>query len=153
MSELNAKTLEYSKQIVDNVKKLDKEGHGATETDFVKGILTTAGVDIANVELYEKEISSLAAAGIHAAGELGLTPFKKNKELSDVTLTMPVIGRNSLHVNIAREKQIVNPQTKETSVKFGHGTVKFDQYSVGTRGEIAKARASVSSKLTGSLSN
>ena len=86
---------------------------------------------------------NFVAASLNALGEASIPVFKKQKDLPSTTLTVPMIGKDSITVNMERSSMVPgkdeagNPTTTE---KFGTSSVKMDIYGVHKRGDLLKVK-------------
>ena len=98
---------------------------------------------------FQKYDSSLFIPGaLKAVGDSSIDVMKKNAEVNQTSVTIPMIGKDSLNISFQRERQIPNPNGEGTNTKFGSVSVKFDMYSVGSRGQLLKVKQELSEKAT-----
>jgi hypothetical protein len=104
--------------------------------------LLPEGISEDNVKQLQSFHSELAAAATLATGELAVPYMKKNKTVTQVELSIPMVGKDALDVTIKREKTVINPTNKEqSSTVYGAATAGFTVYSTRPRGEMAKVKS------------
>lgn len=116
----------------------------------------TSGVATVSADLYVKTLpeglskevvqqvqqhnSLFAAAGLLALGEESIATMKKHKGLDKTSLEVGATGKDSFSFQFARSKEVRDVSSGETSTKFGAGSVGFNMYGVGSRGEVKKVK-------------
>lgn len=91
-------------------------------------------------QLTEHNTDVLAAADL-ATGELGIETMKTHKDLQRVTMTLPLVGKDTINVVQDRTFDARNVKTGETTVKYGRTTASLDIYAADNgRGELKKVR-------------
>lgn len=138
-TEIKTDVLELSKTLKGRIK-IGENGVASIEPGTYVSLLPE-GVTEDNVKKLQSFHSELAAAATLATGELAVPYMKKNKDVASVDLSIPMIGKDSLDVNIKREKTVTNPTTKEQSTVYGAATAGFSVYSTRPRGEMAKVKS------------
>lgn len=138
-NEIKSDILELSKTLKGKIK-IGENGVATVEEGTYIALLPE-GVTEDNARKLQSFHSELAAAATLATGELAVPYMKKHKDVASVDLTIPMIGKDSLDVNIKREKVVTNPQTKSQSTIYGAATTGFTVYSTRPRGEMAKVKS------------
>jgi hypothetical protein len=138
-TEIKSDILELSKTLKGKIK-IGENGVATVEEGTYVSLLPE-GVTEDNARKLQSFHSELAAAATLATGELAVPYMKKHKDVVSVDLTIPMIGKDSLDVNIKREKTVTNPQSKEQSTVYGAATAGFTVYSTRPRGEMAKVKS------------
>lgn len=143
MSEISEVTKELAKTFkkeIDKVKIDPKSGLAKLPADLYATTLPE-GLTAELVEQVHAHNTVVAGALLLATSELAVPFAKKHKDLPHVQVILPETGKNTFGVDWQREKQVINPRTKESSTKYGSTAVKLDFYGIGTHGDIAKIKA------------
>jgi hypothetical protein len=150
---LKEETVTLSEKIRTAIKevKIDPEtGHAKLPKEFIETILPE-GITVETLQTLNKFTSAFVPAASHAWGEecveFKQTQDKENK-FNDMTLTVPVVGKDEWTVGYRHAKNVVNPQTKETSIKYGNLSVKYDMYATGDNGEFSKVKEMISARAS-----
>jgi hypothetical protein len=138
-NEIKSDILELSKTLKGKIK-IGENGVATVEEGTYVSLLPE-GVTEDSARKLQNLHSELAAAATLATGELAIPYLKKNKDVASVNLSIPMIGKDSLDVNIKREKVVTNPQSKEQSTVYGAVTAGFSVYSTRPRGEMLKVKS------------
>lgn len=141
---LKEETIELSSKIRAAIKSatIDPETGGTKlDKEFI-GTILPEGLTVEHLQLVNKFQSQFVPAASNAWGEevLDFKQANKDNKLNDFTLTVPVVGKDEWVFGYRHAKNVVNPQTKETSVKFGNLSAKYDLYATGDNGEFAKVK-------------
>jgi hypothetical protein len=136
---------------------LDAKTGIATITPDTYEKLLPATITKESIEALQEYNSNVVAAATLALGELSIPAMKKHKDLDDVKLEIPMIGKDTLNVSFARARQVPNPQRGDgdpaTLTKFGSASVSFDMYSTGPRGELKKVKALLTEQAKAAFGN
>lgn len=142
-------SIEIKKEILDLATKLKSEftldhktGIVAVTADAYEKLLPE-GLTKEIVEQLQTYNTEMLAASTYMVGEMSIPAMTKNKDLDNVKLEMPMIGKDLLHVSFDRSRQV--PSRGEdgvagTKTKFGASSASFEIYSAGPRGELKKIK-------------
>lgn len=104
-------------------------------------------------QLSEHNTDVLAAAAL-ANGEAAIDAFKKNKELERVSLSLPLVGKDTIGVVTDRTYNARNVQSGEVTVKYGRTSASFDIYAADNgRGDLKKIREHLYSTAAAALAD
>ena len=138
-------------EIKSNIRELADKIKGELSIDPATGVATVSEDWYVNnlpegltaetyVALTNHNTDVLTAAAL-ANGEAAIDAFKKHKELDRVSLSLPMVGKDSIGVVTDRNYNARNVQTGEVSVKHGRTTASLDIYAADNgRGELKKVR-------------
>lgn len=128
-------------------KKLSAEAEGDTarivpDKDILKEVIDSFpdGSSIPTIEEI-KRVQAFAqdytAGGVHAVGVLGQSFLNKHKKVQNVHMEKLPFGKDSLRVNMAREKQVSAPGGKSTTHNH-YLEAKWTSGSAGASGAQVK---------------
>lgn len=133
-------------ELADNLKqyiKIDKDGNA--DKDLLSQAFEKTlpeGVSVGQVMAVTTHFANLAPAMNKAAGEASIDAMSKNKKLDEVTVSMPITGKDTLDTVTKRSIPTRNPSTGEKGVKYGASATAFNFYAADNgRGELKKTRA------------
>ena len=107
-------------------------------------------LDIAMVKKSQELTSSLTAAATLACGELAVPILKKNKDITGIALSVPVL-RDKIEVVVERERMVGGPGQEKTK-RYGYTTPKYSVAANNNSGELKIARSTVSAMMAEALS-
>lgn len=150
---LKDETLEMSakfKEAISKTKIDPATGQSVLPADFLGSILPE-GLTVENLVAANKFISTAVPAASNAWGEACVeykkTEDKDNKH-NNLSLTVPIVGKDKLEINYRHQREVRNPQTQETSIKYGTVTATYDMYATGDNGEFAKVKTLISQQAS-----
>ena len=149
MSEVTTKKAEIGLH-VQSLAELIKSDAKVSKADATGKIEVTVGDDLYARSLPEgitKEIveqlqshnAAFAAAGVLAAGDIGLKQLKKDKTATHVAMAIPTVGKDRFDFAFHRQATVSDGQGGQKE-KFGTASAKFIMYGAGARGEMKKVK-------------
>lgn len=105
-----------------------------------------------DLKFWQAHRDNFVAAGVQAASDVGFDFLKKNKNVPEVTMSVPY-GSDQLKVSIKREKQVRNVQTGEVSTVHGAVGVSFKVSARPNRGELKKVCAGIRERFSAGLAD
>lgn len=162
MSEIKPEVLDLAK-VLKGGMPVAKDGNGTPSENLYTGTLEEgvrkhlpeavntalpegAILEVLNAE--QKHRSVFTAAGGLAFGENSLDVMKKNAEVSQTSISIPMIGKDTLNYTFQRERPIPNANGEGTTVKYGSLSTKFDMYGAGSRGQLLKVKQDLAERAT-----
>lgn len=124
------------------------EGNTASVDKDLFVRLLPEGVTEDMVKRYQEHTTQVIAATSLALGQAAIPAMKKHKDLDNLTLNMPLVGKDNLQVNFKRQDEVGAPGAAEKTTKFGVVSAKMQIYGTKTRGEFAKVREELSQDAT-----
>lgn len=109
------------------------------------------------VQLQQYNQNFIAAAA-HTVGEAAIPVMKKNKELMDINVNIPTIGKDSIDIGFNRERMVHVPNAKEgapsSQPKYGSLTISVNQYGTEIKkGDLKKIKIALAEKAQAAFAN
>lgn len=103
--------------------------------------LEPAGLTLAEVTKVQNHTTDLVAATGLALGELGLDAFKADKELAQVSVSLPT-GKDAINFTFQRQKEVAAGTGKDagTQIKYGYLTGKIDVNAHANKGSLRRVK-------------
>lgn len=152
MSDIKQETRDLANKIAKEIKIDPKTGQTAvTEGLYVSTL--PEGVTKELVEKVDHHNTVFPAAAYLALGEAALPVLKKHKDLKEVTIEIPTVGKSKFEGVFERSSQVRAPG-QEPTTKYGTGSMKLDFYGASqSRGEFKKVRDFLTDKATETLAD
>ncbi len=133
---------EDTKELAKQLKGLIKIGENgvATIKEGTYVDMLPEGITEDDVKKLQTYNSNLVAAGALAIGEMGIDYMKKHKDVAQVELSIPMVGKDTMGLSIKRTKNSINPQTKEPITTYGAINASINTYSTKPRGELSRVK-------------
>jgi hypothetical protein len=84
--------------------------------------------------------SDFIAAGAHTTGMLAVSAMKAGKNLTEVAVTIPMSGKDSVDYRVLREKTFPGVGGSEPVTKHGVVQTSYDCYAGSNKGGLKAAR-------------
>jgi len=146
MSDISIEVIDLSKKLSQKITTgLDENNPtlGVAVIDEKAYIETLPeGISEEQVKSLQKHNSNFVAAAVHALGEgHAIEFFKKNKDAQSIEMTVPLVGKDSLSMTIAREKTYPGINGNADVTKYIQATtLKLDTYASKNSGQLKKVR-------------
>jgi hypothetical protein len=138
--EIKQATRDLADRIRKEIKIDPKTGKAEVPADLYVNTLPE-GVTKEHVEAVDNHNTLFAAASYLALGEEAIPVFKKHKNLNEVTVEIPTVGKSKFEGIFERSSQVRAPGATEATTKYGTGSMKLDFYGGAQhRGEFKKVR-------------
>lgn len=147
---LDEKTLELADKLDKQVKLHHKDPHTVDADTYLAHLPPTLNKEIIK-ELQDYNTVFTAAMG-HVVGTQGNALMEKHKDLTNVEVQVPLVGKDKMFFNYQRSRSV--PDGKGgTRDSFGILTVQYDFYGTHKAGELAKVRAGLAEAATKAFGN
>ena len=142
-----------TRELADLIKKAMKiEGAVITAEEKLYETLLPEGVTAEQALAISKRNHDIIAASSLAVGEIGITAMKKDKTLSNVTCTIPMVGRDVMEFSFDKSKEISNSPlgngTPGTHTKYGSITAAVKCHAVKKTGQFGAVKAFLAEQAT-----
>lgn len=132
---------QLSQQVVDMSKEIKKsltiENGEVTVPKELYVQMLPEDIKEEDVKRLQKHNAVFFPAAAKAVGELAVKEFKSHKDLESVNAGFPLVGRDKFNVGVARERQVRNVATGETSTVYGSLSASLNTHSTRTaRGDM-----------------
>lgn len=152
MSDIKQETRDLANKIAKEIKIDPKTG----QTTVTEGLYVSLAPEGMTKEIFEKADhynTVFPAAAYLALGETALPVLKKHKDLKEVTIEIPTVGKSEFKGVFERSSQVRAPG-QEPSTKYGTGSMKLDFYGAAqNRGEFKKVRDFLTDKAAEMLAD
>ena len=100
------------------------------------------GLTAETIEAVQKYNSTFYPAVTHAFGEHAITTMKNSSEVNQLTLEVPLVGKDHYDITVNRSRTYRNPQDETTPVvKWGHVESQLVTHAIKAgRGEMSVIR-------------
>ncbi len=142
MSEIKQDVLDLAAKLKAGIT-VAKDG-SATATEGLYESVLPEGVTMDQLKAIQTHNNTFIAAAAHAFGNESIGVMKKNAEVTQVTLSIPTVGKDSLDLSFQRERTIPNANGEGNSVKYGSLQAKYSMYGTGSRGQLLKVKQELS---------
>lgn len=140
MSDIKQATTDLAAKIKKEIK-IDAKTGQATVPDELYVTLLPEGVTKEVVQALDDHNTLFGAAAYLALGEASLPQMKKHKDLNEVNIAIPTVGKSAFKGVFERSSQVRAPGATESTTKYGTGAMKLDFYGGAQhRGEFKKVR-------------
>lgn len=147
MSEIKQEVLDLAAKLKAGIT-IGKDGQATVEEGLYEKHLPE-GVSMESLTTIQKHNSLFIAASAEAVGSQAIAAMKKNAELAQISVGIPIVGKDSLDITFQRERHIPSASGDEgTIVKYGSLQAKYNMYGTGSRGQLLKVKQDLSERAT-----
>ena len=101
---------------------------------------------------YQQYLSLTGAGGLLAVGEVGIPFMEKHKDVKNISLVLPTIGKDQMEFNIKRSAEYPIPgKPGETVTKYGQAKVVHSCHSTRPVGDMGRIMAHLGELATKTL--
>lgn len=108
-----------------------------------------ADMTLEHVEFLRKFNTEMFCGGDLALGEASIPLMTKHKNLDRTTLSIPMLGNDSVNFKFDRSRQVPDRNSEGvvgTKTKYGASSVEVVTYGAGSRGELLKVKQHLAAK-------
>src|SRR5574343_473330 len=95
--------------------------------------------------------SDFIAAGVHTVGMAAVAAMKAGKNLSEVAVSIPMSGKDSVNYRVVREKTFPGVNGGDPVTKHGVVQTSYDCYAGTNKGSLKTARDMVAEHASAAL--
>ena len=134
------------------MEKVGETGVSVVPKDYYKDEFLKAKPDdmtLEHVEFLDKFNTEMIAGGQLALGEESFDPMTKHKGLDRTTMSIPMLGNNSMNFKFDRSRQVPDRNAEGvvgTKTKFGASSAEVVTYGAGSRGDLLKVKQHLAAK-------